>query len=176
MTVRAILLVGVLLLGCAPTPPPRWAEGGAELAFHGAQWRTRERLVELSSDGRVLEDGHIVYVLDRVGRSVDSDYEPVALLFPQGELVGAGGSNLGHVGFRNAAPPGAQTAWLSVLPDGRVVYFDFDGSQHSGGRWTGCEGGAVRACTYVTHLFALRAYQREMNSRVSIGVGLGWYY
>ena len=165
------------LAACTPPPPPRWATGGATLTLVAARWPgAAQESVELHSDGRVFEGGELVFVLDSVGRSVDSDYEPVALLFPEGELVGAGGVNWGHVGYRNAAPPRALGAWLSVLPDGKVVYFDFDGERHFGGQWQGCEPVAVRACTYVTHLFAMRDYQRELNSRVTVGIGLGWYY
>jgi hypothetical protein len=171
------IVASVLAVACAPSLPPRWATGGAPLTLAAARWeRGAEDVVEVTPDGRVLEGGDLVFVIDRVGRAVDDDYEAVALLFPQGELMGAGGSSLGHVGYRNAAPPGAHTAWLSVLPDGQVRYFDFDGEAHAGGFWKGCEAAVVRTCTLVTHLFALRSYQRQVSGRVNVGIGLGWYY
>jgi len=123
-------------------------------------------------DGQVLEGGSLLFVIDRVGRVVDSDYEPVAMLWPDGRVVGTDDRLLGQVGVSNASPPGSRTAWLSVSPNGQVVYVDADGTRSAGGVWTGCDGPALRTCTYVTHLIALRSYVRR-ESGVAVGVGIG---
>ena len=64
-------------------------------------------------------------------------------------------------------------AWLAVVPNGQVIYFDDDGTRSAGGLWTGCEGPAHRTCTLVTHLIALRSYMQRSQSGVSVGVGVG---
>ncbi len=172
---RLFPAVAHVLLACAPSAPPRWAEGGAPLVLPAAHWnRGDSSAIDVRPDGRVLEDGGLLFVLDRVGRVVDSDYEPVALLFPDGHVVGTDDRLLGRVGVSNASPPGSGTAWLSVSPTGQVVYFDADGSRSDGGVWTGCDGPALRTCTYVTHLVALRSYvRREAGVGVGVGIGVG---
>jgi len=168
------VLAVALVAGCGPPPPPpRWAEGGAILAIPKAVWvQSDGDKVELLPDGRVLDDGDLLFVVDRVGRVVDSDYEPFALLFPDGRLAGSGGLPLGHVGMTNAAPPDRHEAWLAVMPDGNVVYFDEDGARAQGGRWSGCEGPAHRTCTLVTHLVAVQHYVHQ-SSGPDVGVGIG---
>jgi hypothetical protein len=161
------------LSGCTPSEPPRWAEGGAALALPDARWQREDDVVEIRANGHVIEDGDLVFVIDRVGRVVDEDYEPVALLFPDGRVAGTDDRNLGHVGVTNAAPPGRVEAWLALTPDGAVTYFDSDGERSAGGRWTGCTGPAQRTCTLVTHLLAVRHYAEGRNSGVSVGVGIG---
>jgi hypothetical protein len=172
-----LALLGVLtaaLAGCAPVPPPRWAQGGAQLALPSARWeRPDGDVIELRPDGHVLEGGDLLFVVDRVGRVVDQDYEPLALLFPDGRLAGSEDRALGHVGIANAAPPDRHQAWLSVAPDGGVIYYDEDGERQSGGRWTGCGGPAHRTCTLVTHLVAVRSYARRSSPGVGVGVGIG---
>jgi len=165
--------VALVLLGCAPSAPPHWAEGGAPLAIPAAHWNRGESdSIDVRPDGQVLEGGSLLFVIDRVGRVVDSDYEPVAMLWPDGRVVGTDDRLLGQVGVSNASPPGSRTAWLSVSPNGQVVYFDADGTRSAGGVWTGCDGPALRTCTYVTHLIALRSYVRR-ESGVAVGVGIG---
>lgn len=160
--------------GCAPSEPPRWAEGGARLLIPAARWdRGDEDPIEVHANGNVVEDGDVLFVIDRVGRIVDDDYEPLGVLFPEGRIAGPDGYSLGQVGISNAAPPGSASAWLAVMPDGSVVFFDEDGERLSGGRWTGCAGAALRTCTLVTHLVSLRNYVRRANSGVSVGVGFG---
>jgi hypothetical protein len=174
----SLCLFAASLAACAPSPPPRWAEGGAVLALPKARWdRPDGDVVEIQPEGesaRVLEDGDLEFVIDRVGRVTDDEYEPLALLFPDGRLAGPDSRALGHVGVSNAAPPDRHEAWLSVMPDGRVVYFDEDGERSQGGRWSGCEGPAHRTCTLVTHLVAVRNYARRAHSGVSIGLGIGF--
>lgn len=175
MRVALLGVVAAALVGCAPTPPPRWAQGGAVLALPAARWdRPGGDALEIRSDGQVVEGGELVFVVDRVGRVVDGEYEPVALLFPDGRLAGSQDRALGHVGISNAAPPDRHQAWLSVAPDGGVIFYDEDGERESGGRWTGCAGPAQRTCTLVTHLIAVRSYARRASPGVSIGIGLGF--
>lgn len=128
--------------------------------------------MELRPDGHVLIDGDLTFVLDRVGRVANDDYDPYAVLQPDGQLVGTDQLSLGRVGVTNASPPGALEAWLAVTPDGRVTYFDTDGERTSGGTWRGCSGPAQRSCTLVTQLVALLNY-RGPRSGVGIGVGVG---
>lgn len=128
--------------------------------------------MELRSDGRVLIDGDLTFVLDRVGRVANDDYDPFAVLQPDGQLVGTDQISLGRVGVTNAAPPGAVEAWLAVMPDGRVTYFDTDGERTAGGTWRGCSGAVQRTCTLVTQLLAVANY-RGPRSGVGIGVGVG---
>lgn len=164
--------LALLMVACAPSPPPRWAEGGAHLVFGAARWdRPDDDPIEIRADGRVLEGGNSIFLIDRVGRVVDVDNEPVALLFPEGQLVGPGNQYLGHVGVTNASPPHSDTAWLAVLPNGQVVRFDEDGDREFDGTWQGCGGALHRACTLVTQLIALRHYNVP-RSGVSVGVGV----
>jgi hypothetical protein len=168
------LLLVVLGTGCVPAEPPRWAEGGAPLVLPSARWdRGGDDVVEIRPDGHVYEDGDLAFVVDRVGRVVDEDFEPLAILFPDGTVVGQDHYAFGHVGISNASPPHRSTAWLAVVPDGNVIYFESDGERRSGGRWQGCAPPALRTCTYVTHIFAMRDYVRRADSGVSIGVGVG---
>jgi len=161
------------LLGCAPSQPPRWAEGGAPLALAAARWdRGSAGAVELRADGHVYVDGDLTFVIDRVGRVTDDDYDAFAVLLPDGQLVGTDNTALGRVGTTNASPPGGLEAWLAVLPDGRVTYFDSDGERTSGGVWRGCSGAVLRTCTLVTQLVALESNYRP-RSGVGIGVGVG---
>jgi hypothetical protein len=167
-------VVALIALGCTPSKPPNWEEGGAPIAIPTARWdRPDEDSIEIRANGQIIEDGDLIYVLDRVGRVVDEDYEAVALLLPDGHLVGTDSTALGQVGITNASPPGRFTAWLSVRPDGTVVYFDDDGTQISRGKWHGCTGPALRTCTLVTHVITLRDFVRRTEGGVSVGIGVG---
>ncbi len=171
-SVRVLLLAA--LLGCAPSQPPRWSQGGAALILPEARWqRGDDDAIEIHANGHVIEDGDLIFIIDRVGRVTDEDAEPVALLFPDGRLAGTDDRNLGHVGVTNAAPPSKVEAWIAVMPDGQVTYFDSDGERSAGGRWSGCNGPAQRTCTLITHLVALRHYTDERNSGVGVGIGIG---
>ena len=173
MSRTLLLAAAAAALSCAPRNPPRWAEGGAELSFAAARWeRKGEDVVELRPGGHVLVDGDLTFVLDRVGRVADDDFEPYAVLLPDGQLAGLDNISLGRVGVTNASPPGAVEAWLSVAPDGRVTYYDSDGERSSGGVWRGCTGPVLRTCTLVSQLLAVRHY-RGPSSGVGIGVGVG---
>lgn len=167
------LLAALLALACAPRNPPRWAEGGAELSFAAARWdREDGDPVEIRANGHVLVDGDLTYVIDRVGRVTNDDFDPYAVLLPDGHLAGLDNTSLGRVGVNNASPPGGVEAWLSIAPDGRVTYFDADGERSPGGVWRGCNGPVQRTCTLVAQLLAVANY-RGPRSGVGIGVGVG---
>lgn len=171
---RALLLLGLLVASCAPKPPPRWAEGGAPLVIAPARWdRGDDDPIEVRANGQVLEDADLLFVIDRVGRVTDYDYEPVAVLLPDGQLAGPDNRSLGQVGVSNASPPGSVHAWVAVMPDGKVTLFDHDGERSSGGVWHGCDGPQRRTCTLVTQLVLLRNYRDHSQSGVSVGVGIG---
>lgn len=165
-------------MACAPREPPHWPEGGARLLLPAARWdRPGEAPIELRPDGRVLEGGEVLFVIDSVGRVVDDDHEPVALLLPDGRLVGTNERFLGYVGVSNAAPPWSDYAWVAVRPDGSVMHFGADGEREPGGRWHGCEGAALRTCTLVTHLLAserARAPGAGFSFGVGVGIGVGF--
>jgi hypothetical protein len=167
------LTVSAWLSACAPSQPPNWAEGGALLELGAAQWERDGGVpVELRANGHVLVDGDLAFVIDRVGRVANADYDAYAVLLPDGQLVGTDDISLGRIGVTNASPPGAVEAWLAVTPDGQVLYFDTDGERSSGGVWHGCNGPVLRTCTLVTQLLAVASY-RGMRSGVGIGVGVG---
>ena len=161
---------------CGPDPPPRWAEGGTDLPLAAARWdREDGEVIELTADGQVLDDGDLEHVVDRVGRVTTSDYEPLALLLADGRLAGLDSVYLGRVGLRNASPPWRESAWVALLPSGEVMRFDDDGTRHPDGRWQGCEGPQLRACTLVTHVVLLdrRAARRSRSgSGFSLGTGV----
>ncbi|HEX6767046.1 MAG TPA: hypothetical protein VF103_16230 [Polyangiaceae bacterium] len=171
---RILPIAALLCLSCVPSKPAGWETGGAPLVIPAARWdRPGEDPVEIQANGRVLEDGDLVYVVDRVGRVTDDDYEAVAVLLPDGHLAGVDEHTLGQVGVSNASPPGQLQAWLSVRPDGTVVYYDSDGQLVSRGKWYGCNGPALRTCTLVTQMLTLRDTALRANSSVSVGVGVG---
>jgi len=171
---RIIPFLALLGLGCAPSKPARWEQGGAPLVLPQARWdRPDEDPVEIQANGHVLEDGDLIYVIDRVGRIVDEDYEAIALLLPDGHLAGTDDHSLGQVGITNASPPDRMSAWLAVRPDGSVIFYDEEGEQFSRGKWYGCNGPALRTCTLVTQIITLRDYVRRSGDGVSVGVGIG---
>lgn len=175
--VRSWLALGLLVVSlgaCAPAKPPLWAEGGAPLALGAARWeRDGADPVELRPDGHVLVDGELAFVIDRVGRVADVEYEPYAVLLPDGQLVGSDDVSLGRIGVTNASPPGALEAWLAVTPDGKVTYFDSDGERSAGGVWHGCIGPVLRSCTLVTQLVTLASYRARTGVGIGVGVGVG---
>ena len=173
--VRGVSLVILLsLLGCKPQEPPSWPRGGAALSIAEARWDLGlGEVIVIRSDGRVFEGGDLLFVIDRVGRLVDSDDEPVAILLPDGRVFGTDERLLGQVGVTNAAPPWSAQAWLAVTPDGSVTQFGPEGDRVSLGRWQGCHGAALRACTLVTHLVLLRHASAQPGSGLRVGVGVG---
>lgn len=175
---RGLVFGMVFLLGvgaCSPKPPIQWDSGGAPLVIAPARWdRPKDDSIEIHADGKVTEDGDLLFVVDRAGRVVDDDYEPVAVLLPDGYVAGTDNRLMGRVGVANASPPGSAAAWLAVLPNGQVIQFDEEGDRYNAGTWHGCEGPQKRTCTLVTHVLWARQYMNQ--SRTSVGVGIGVMY
>jgi hypothetical protein len=164
----------LLTTACADRPPPGWATGGSPLAFANASWRNGEgTYIELRADGRVVANGGLLFVLDRAGRVYDSQNEPVAMLMRDGNIAGVNEQHLGRIGVTNASPPRGRVAWLSVLPDGRVIHFEPDGERTTDGLWLGCNGAQFRTCTLVTQLVTLERVAAAARTPVSVGVGVG---
>lgn len=165
--------IALLAAGCGSKPPPMWQEGGAPLTLPAARWdRPDDDSIEIQPDGKVLEDDDLLFVVDRAGRIVDEDYEPVAILLPDGHVGGRDNQDFGRIGVANAAPPGSAAAWLAIMPDGQVVRFDEEGDRYNGGRWHGCNGPQQRTCTLVTHVLWVRDYLARSRGGVSVGIGV----
>lgn len=164
------LCVAAVAMGCSATPPPNWAKGGAPLALGQASWDRDGDVIEIRPDGTVVEDDSVIFQIDRVGRVYHEDGDPIAILLPSGQLVGENDTNMGEVGAISAAFPGAAYAWLSLHPSGHVIRYDRDGNEYHDGAWTGCQGPMMLTCTLVTHVVALREWQRR--PRVGVGVGV----
>lgn len=170
----ALLLVALGVSACAATPPARFKQGGASLALDRARWeRGEDHVVDLMPDGRVLFDGVLRYHVDAAGRVYDADHDPVALLSPDGVLVGNEESSLGIVGTQTASPPGATTAWLLLQPTGRLVAFDQEGQALDGGTWKGCDGPMSRTCLLIGQITRIAARQQSSGPVIGFGVGFG---
>ncbi|HEY3594960.1 MAG TPA: hypothetical protein VGL13_13845 [Polyangiaceae bacterium] len=127
-------------------------------------------------DGRVLSDGKHIFSVDTAGRVFDPDGDPLAVLQADGRLLGKENALLGRIGIRNASLPGKDVAWLALSEQDEVLRFNQDGESRSDGGWESC-GGAVRACTLVTHLVALSETELEPHGSVygpTIGIGIGF--
>jgi hypothetical protein len=169
-----LALAGPALAGCSTTPPAHFQEGGAPLALGRARWSLGDdHVMDLMPDGRVLFDGEPRWTLDAAGRVTDKSGDPLALLRPDGVLIGTEDEGLGIVGTQTASAPGATTAWLALHPSGTIVLFDQEGVPYDAGTWQGCEGPVGRTCLLVTHLTRLAA-TRGPRSGVGIGFGIGF--
>lgn len=172
-----LALSAVALSACAPKPPVSWEDGGAPLVIAPARWdRGDDDPIEILANGQIVEDGDPIMMVDRAGRIVDEDYEPVAILLSDGHVAGPDNRLLGRVGVANAAPPGSAAAWLAILPNGQVIYFNEDGDREDRGVWRGCEGPQKRTCTFVTHVIWAQKYLNRNRGGVSVGVGVGVGY
>lgn len=172
------LALGVCALAataCSATPPAKFKEGGAPLALGRARWEQgTDHVLDLMPDGRVLFDGEPRWSLDAAGRVYDKDNDPVALLRPDGVLVGNEDAALGIVGTQTASAPSSTTAWLLLQPSGALVAFDQEGVPLQAGLWKGCEGPMVRTCLLTSHLFRLAATSRSSGPMIGFGVGFGF--
>jgi hypothetical protein len=174
LLVPALLGAALFTLACSSAlPPSSWSAGGAPLLLPWARWDAGDATIELRPDGTVLVDGEPSFVLDAAGRVYDPELAPLALLEPDGRLVGGDERALGVVGSMHASLPGASEAWLSLMPDGTVVRYGDEGDRFAGGLWQGCHGSpqAAQACMLVTHLVLLDA---EMRRRQRGGPGFGF--
>lgn len=124
----------------------------------------------MMEDGRIYVRGVHRLSIDRAGRVFEPDGEPIAVLQPDGHLIGPDDKPMGRVGLHNAALPGRSTAWVSIGPQGEVIRYADDGERLADGIWTGC-GSAVRTCTLVSHLVGLVELERQ--PRVTFGIGIG---
>jgi hypothetical protein len=166
------LFAGVFL-GCQSHPPAQWAQGGSRLDIPRARWSLGDEVVDVMPDGTVLGNGEYLFTMDAAGRVFDRENDAIALLLADGRVVGKDDVDLGRVGLRNASPPGANVAWLTIEDSGAVVRFDPEGGPHPSGAWTGC-GPAIRTCTLTTHLVSLaQARGRSGGARTRLGLGLG---
>lgn len=166
----------VLLAACSATPPANWAQGGAALDIPRARWVRGDVTVDVAPDGKIFVNGEHELNVDRGGRVYDIDSQPVALLEPDGRVVGPDETPLGTVGALHASLPGEANAWLSVTPSGEVIRYLDEGERASFGVWMGCNASprAHQTCTLITHLLGtkIREYERQ-GSGVSIGIGVG---
>jgi len=167
----AALCAGALT-SCQAHPPIHWAQGGSRLDIPRARWDLGDGVIDVMPDGRVLGNGAHLFTIDAAGRVFDVENDPIALLEMDGRLVGKDEASLGHVGLRNASPPGVQFAWLTLDDTGTVVRFDPEGAPHPGGTWSGC-GPALRTCTLTSHVIALTQARGRRTSRVHLGIGMG---
>jgi hypothetical protein len=144
-----------------------------------------EASVDLLPDGTVFVNSEHVLTVDRAGRVINADKEPVALLLPDGRVVGPDDSPLGNVGSVNASLPDEENAWLSVMPTGEVIRYLDDGERMNFGAWLGCSGNPIvhQTCTLVTHLLGMRIKEEQDRARAvgdnyrgglaPMGTGLG---
>ena len=171
-----ILGAAALGFGCEPPKPPaHWQQGGAVLVLPRARWVRGDVTVDLFPQGQVLVDGDHVLSLDAAGRVFEPNGTPVALLEPDGAVVGRGNEDLGTVGAVTAARRGQQVAWLALQPSGEVVLFGRRGQTRPLGVWVGC-GSAPRvqqACVLLSHLLAEQLLERPADPPVTFGVGIG---
>lgn len=175
LTASLLVVAAIAATACSTTPPPRWEAGGTPLVIAPARWdRPGDDPIEILANGQVLEGGDLLFVIDRAGRIVDKNYDPQGILLPDGILAGTENRELGRIGMANAAPPGGAAAWLAIMPDGHVVYFNEDGDREDGGVWRGCNGPQLRTCTLVTDWLRVQTYVNRPRTSVGVGVGVGF--
>lgn len=141
------------------------------MALGAATWHREGDPISLTADGKVTQDGDVLFVIDAAGRVFEEDGEPIGVVQPDGYLVGRDNTSMGLLGPVTAAFPGNGRAWLSIGPRGEVTRYDTDGARSQDGYWEGCVGPVIRSCTLVTQVVALREYARQ--PRVSVGIGIG---
>jgi hypothetical protein len=165
-----IAVAGLALSACSSHPPATWAPGGSPVEIPRARWQRGSSAADIMPDGRVLVDGSHSFSIDRAGRVFEPDNSPIALLEPDGRLIGKDDVLLGVIGMHNSSLPGRTQAWLTVGEQGEVILYDDEGERRSAGTWTGC-GQALRTCTLVTHVIAMATVRQRGN--VGIGFGIG---
>lgn len=177
----AFALGALALSACAKGVPAHWAHGGALLDVPRARWVVGASIVEVFPDGRVMLNDSQEMTVDRGGRVYDTNNDPIALIEPNGDVVGPGDKPLGNVGVLHAAQADEKHAWLSVLPSGEVVRYSDEGDKSSLGVWIGCESSysAHQTCTLISHLLAQRILSATRNPQglmpSNLGYGPGYY-
>jgi hypothetical protein len=172
----ALLVASALAAaGCTPPPPRSWQGGGTALEIPRAQWILGEEAVQLLPSGEVMVDGDVEMAIDRVGRVYDADGEPVAVLEPDGTLIGNDDEPMGIVGSLHASLPESGNAWITVLPNGQVVRYGDEGERFPFGAWFGCGASprSQQACTLVSHVLGMRIVRRRRDDGPSFGFGMG---
>jgi hypothetical protein len=156
---RLLAASALLLISCSPTPPAQWVQGGAPLLIPRARWVYGDATLDLTPNGKIYIQGEHELTLDRAGRVIDLNADPIALLLPDGRVVGPDEKALGTVGAIHASLPGELHAWLSLTGSGEVIRYDDDGDRMPFGFWYGCNLSfqSQQACTLVMHLVAMRA-------------------
>jgi hypothetical protein len=176
---RLLLAASFGLLSCSSTPPADWARGGAIVDIPYARWVRGDVTVDIQPDGKIFIDKDHTYTIDRAGRLYDIDQQPVALLEPDGSIVGPGNTPLGQVGSLYAARPGEATAWLTVTPAGEVIRYDQEGERITMGAWVGqCarSASAHEVCVFISHLLGTKFVeeQRRRPGQPSYVPGVGF--
>jgi len=159
LSLAAIALVGDVAACHMPLPPAHWQQGGAMLTtIPRAQWVRFDTRIDLEPDGAVLVNGEHRLTIDQAGRVFDTENRPIALLEPDGCVVGPDDQDLGTVGAVTASLPGERVAWLGILPDGQVQGYGGHDIRQGLGTWLGCGESpqAQQVCVLVTHLVAMK--------------------
>lgn len=151
-----------------------------------ARWALVDNAIDLMPDGTVFINSEHVLSLDRAGRVVNPHKEPVALLTPDGHVLGPSDTDLGVVGALHASLPDEPNAWLSVLPTGEVIRYGDEGERMNFGAWLGCNRSprTQQTCTLVSHILGMKIKEeydraRALNDQyyrsglAPIGPGLG---
>ncbi len=170
-----LALTGLGVGACAPSAPANWARGGAMLDVPRARWVVGSATIELHPDGRVMMNDEEQMTVDRGGRVYDPAHEPIALLEPDGRVVGPGDKPLGNVGVMHASRADEKNAWISVMPTGEVVQYGSYGERSTLGVWIGCNGSysAHQACTLISHLLGPKIISAQNATRYLPGYGYG---
>jgi hypothetical protein len=170
-----LALTGLALGACAPGAPANWARGGAMLDVPRARWVVGSAIVELYPDGRIMMNDEQQMTVDRGGRVFDPAHEPIALLEPDGRVIGPGDKSLGNVGIMHASRADEANAWLSVMPTGEVMQYGTYGERTTLGVWIGCNQSyaAHQTCTLVSHLLGPKIISAQNSQRYLPGYGYG---
>jgi hypothetical protein len=162
------LLLSAFGAACSTALPSKWAEGGARLELPRARWVLVDSAVDILPTGAVFVNSEHVFTVDRAGRVTDSDGQPVALLLPDGRVVGPGDEALGNVGTLNASLPDEPNAWISVMPTGEIVRYLDDGERMNFGAWLGCNAPQTHiTCTLITHILGMRIKDEQDRQRAA---------
>src|SRR5258708_17277260 len=100
------IFAALALAACHSQRPTNWAPGGTPLDIPRASWTRGDKLIDIMPDGKVFADGEHLFTLDRAGRVYEPDNDPIAVLQPDGRLVGKDEAVLGKIGLRNSSAPG----------------------------------------------------------------------